>query len=65
MESRGVIVVIVSYINMPFVKMIKNPNGSLCRAAALHSALLKKRREVREEKTRGGCLRILIVLRKI
>ncbi|PIA55351.1 hypothetical protein AQUCO_00800241v1 [Aquilegia coerulea] len=39
-------------VDMSPVKIIKNPEGSLSRAAALQSALIKERREVREQKHR-------------
>lgn len=39
-------------IDMSPVKIFKNPEGSLSRAAALQSALIKERREVREQQQR-------------
>ncbi|KAI3464034.1 hypothetical protein Pfo_020697 [Paulownia fortunei] len=39
-------------IDMSPVKIFKNPKGSLSRAAALQSALIKERREVREQQRR-------------
>ncbi|KAI3464059.1 hypothetical protein Pfo_020722 [Paulownia fortunei] len=39
-------------IDMSPVKIFKNPKGSLSRAAALQSALIKERREVREQQGR-------------
>ncbi|KDP42854.1 hypothetical protein JCGZ_23796 [Jatropha curcas] len=39
-------------IDMPPVKLFKNPEGSLTRAALLQSALVKQRREIREEQKR-------------
>ncbi|EEF29704.1 probable pre-mRNA-splicing factor ATP-dependent RNA helicase DEAH5 [Ricinus communis] len=41
-----------SGIDMSPVKIMKNPDGSLCRSAALQSALMKERREIIEEKMR-------------
>ncbi|PNX75164.1 putative pre-mRNA-splicing factor ATP-dependent RNA helicase-like protein, partial [Trifolium pratense] len=41
-----------SSIDMSPVKIFKNPEGSLGRAAALQSALIKERREVREQQQR-------------
>ncbi|KAL5213475.1 hypothetical protein ABZP36_024322 [Zizania latifolia] len=40
-------------IDMSPVKIFKNPEGSLSRAAALQSALIKERREVREQEQRA------------
>ncbi|KAL4290696.1 hypothetical protein GQ457_14G011790 [Hibiscus cannabinus] len=40
-------------IDMSPVKIFKNPEGSLSRAAALQSALIKERREVREQQQRA------------
>ncbi|XP_031286935.1 probable pre-mRNA-splicing factor ATP-dependent RNA helicase DEAH5 [Pistacia vera] len=39
-------------VDMSPVKIFKNPEGSLSRAAALQSALIKERREVREQQQR-------------
>ncbi|XP_052183273.1 probable pre-mRNA-splicing factor ATP-dependent RNA helicase DEAH5 [Diospyros lotus] len=39
-------------LDMSPVKIFKNPEGSLSRAAALQSALIKERREVREQQQR-------------
>lgn len=39
-------------IDMSPIKIFKNPEGSLSRAAALQSALIKERREVREQQQR-------------
>ncbi|GLT78688.1 hypothetical protein SLA2020_502160 [Shorea laevis] len=39
-------------VDMSPVRIFKNPEGSLSRAAALQSALIKERREVREQKQR-------------
>ncbi|KAJ4830153.1 hypothetical protein Tsubulata_019942 [Turnera subulata] len=39
-------------VDMSPVKVFKNPEGSLSRAAALQSALIKERREVREQQQR-------------
>ncbi|CAL1367891.1 unnamed protein product [Linum trigynum] len=41
-----------SSVDMSPVKIFKNPEGSLSRAAALQSALIKERREVREHQQR-------------
>ncbi|CAN0843863.1 Probable pre-mRNA-splicing factor ATP-dependent RNA helicase DEAH5 [Linum grandiflorum] len=41
-----------SCVDMSPVKIFKNPEGSLSRAAALQSALIKERREVREQQQR-------------
>ncbi|KAI3898080.1 hypothetical protein MKW92_049883, partial [Papaver armeniacum] len=40
-------------MDMSPVKIFKNPEGSLSRAAALQSALIKERREVREQQQRS------------
>ncbi|KAK1417406.1 hypothetical protein QVD17_26533 [Tagetes erecta] len=40
-------------MDMSPVKIFKNPEGSLSRAAALQSALMKERREVRDQKERS------------
>nr|XP_043607502.1 probable pre-mRNA-splicing factor ATP-dependent RNA helicase DEAH5 [Erigeron canadensis] len=40
-------------LDMSPVKVVKNPEGSLSRAAAIQSALIKERREVRELQQRG------------
>ncbi|VFQ81357.1 unnamed protein product [Cuscuta campestris] len=40
-------------VDMSPVKIFKNPEGSLSRAAALQSALIKERREVREQQQRA------------
>ncbi|OEL27759.1 putative pre-mRNA-splicing factor ATP-dependent RNA helicase DEAH5 [Dichanthelium oligosanthes] len=40
-------------IDMSPVKIFKNPEGSLSRAAALQTALIKERREVREQEQRA------------
>ncbi|KAF5738754.1 pre-mRNA-splicing factor ATP-dependent RNA helicase [Tripterygium wilfordii] len=42
-----------SSVDMSPVKIFKNPEGSLSRAAALQSALIKERREVREQQHRA------------
>ncbi|RVW30384.1 putative pre-mRNA-splicing factor ATP-dependent RNA helicase DEAH5 [Vitis vinifera] len=51
-------------MDMSPVKIFKNPEGSLSRAAALQSALIKERREVREQQQRtmlDSILKISIV----